>query len=98
MYIKHAGPVYMQSKNALQDAYQRKCQTCVLQKPKSENMYVTDGTKKSSSKVSQSKHHRTATDSQCIKTGNTSRRVNNRETLNGKKCTAHVCSAPAHIE
>jgi hypothetical protein len=36
----------MQSTNAQQDAYQRKCRTCVHQKPKNENMYAKDGTKK----------------------------------------------------
>jgi hypothetical protein len=98
MYIKHAGRVYMQSKNALQDAYQRKCQTCVLQKPKSENMYAKDGTKSTSDTVSKSKHHLTTTNNQYVYKENTSRCVYNRETLDSKECAARVCSAPAHIE
>jgi hypothetical protein len=69
-----------------------------IKKPKNENMYANDGTKQSSDKVSKSKHHITTTNSQYVYKENTSRRVYNRETLNSKKCTARVCSAPAHIE
>ena len=96
MYIRHACPVYMQSKDAQQDAYQRKCQTCVHQKPKNENMYAKDGTKKSSDIVSKSKHYITTTNSQYVYKENTNRCEDNRETLDSKECVARVCSAPAH--
>jgi hypothetical protein len=88
----------MQSKDAQQDAYQRKCQTCVHQKPKSEKMYANDGTKNFSDTVSKSKHHITATNNQYVCKEYTSRRVYNRETHDSKESAARVCSAPAHSE
>jgi hypothetical protein len=90
--------VYMQSEDAQQDACQRKCQTCVHQKPKSENMYADDGTKNICDTVSKSKHHITPTNNQYVYKEYTSRRVYNRETLDSKECAARVNSAPAHNE
>jgi hypothetical protein len=62
----------------------KKVQDLCTSKPKNENMYVNDGTKKSSNRVNKSKHHITATNSQYVWAEDTSRRVYNRETLNGK--------------
>ena len=86
----------IQSKNAQQDAYQKQSQTCVLQKPKSEKMYVKEGTKSTSDKMSKSKHHLSTTNNQNVYKENTNRCEDNRETLDSKECVARECSAPAH--
>jgi hypothetical protein len=70
----------------LQDANQRKCQTCDLQKAKSKRMCAKDGMRNNSDSVSQGTRCKSCTDSRLLQTRDVST-MHDSTVLTAKECS-----------